>query len=139
MTKRHTGKYHSTSIPVQMSFQRKIYVLLTKLLLFQLFVCRKAVHEAGFSDNQEELDEATNFLHENGLLLHYDEGSVLSDIYFLDPEWLCYNLAKVVTIREDISSHKYGIARCVQVCHERICEWFWLALSPDHSQFNIKR
>ena len=55
------------------------------------------------------MDEATNFLHENGILLHYDDGSVLSDIYFLDPQWLCSNLAKVVTIREDISSHKYGM------------------------------
>ena len=64
---------------------------------------------AGFSENLEEMDEATNFLHENGILLHYDEGSVLSDIYFLDPQWLCSNLAKVVTVREDISSHKYGM------------------------------
>ena len=73
------------------------------------FFSRLKVQTAGFSENLEEMDEATNFLHENGILLHYDEGSVLSDIYFLDPQWLCSNLAKVVTVREDISSHKYGM------------------------------
>ena len=84
----------------------KCYMVLT--VVFLLF-SRQAVQKAGFTENLEELDEATNFLHENGILLHYDEGSVLSDIYFLDPQWLCSNLAKVVTVREDISSHKHGM------------------------------
>ena len=72
-------------------------------------------------DNLEELDEATNFLHENGILLHYDEGSVLSDIYFLDPQWLCSNLAEVVTVREDIASHKYGTFKVtfIRACNIR--------------------
>lgn len=81
-----------------------------------------------------ELNQATQFLHENGIkslpcnvdstslrllvycvsfcclstgvLLHYDDVS-LQDVYFLDPQWLCDILANVVTIRE-INS----LARC---------------------------
>ena len=43
--------------------------------------------------------QATKFLHENGLLLHYDDAT-LRDLYFLDPQWLCDILSHVVTIRE---------------------------------------
>ncbi|CAB4057710.1 unnamed protein product [Lepeophtheirus salmonis] len=46
-----------------------------------------------------ELSQATKFLHENGLLLHYDDAT-LRDLYFLDPQWLCDLLSHVVTIRE---------------------------------------
>lgn len=35
----------------------------------------------------------------SGILLHYDEGE-LSDLYFVDPQWLCSMLAKVIAIPE---------------------------------------
>jgi hypothetical protein len=43
--------------------------------------------------------QATQFLHENGLLIHYNDVA-LNDLFFLDPQWLCDILATVVTIRE---------------------------------------
>ncbi len=46
-----------------------------------------------------ELNQATAFLHENGLLLHYEDAT-LKELYFLDPQWLCDILAHVITIRE---------------------------------------
>lgn len=46
-----------------------------------------------------ELQQATAFLHDNGVLLHYED-STLKDLYFLDPQWLCDILAHVVTVRE---------------------------------------
>lgn len=46
-----------------------------------------------------ELQQATSFLHDNGVLLHYED-STLKDLYFLDPQWLCDILAHVVTVRE---------------------------------------
>ena len=42
-----------------------------------------------------------------GILLHYDEGR-LSDLYFVDPQWLCFMLAKVIAIPEVNSLHKNG-------------------------------
>ncbi|KAK3754845.1 hypothetical protein QZH41_011322 [Actinostola sp. cb2023] len=47
----------------------------------------------------EELQQATKFLHDNGVLLHYDD-PLLRDLYFLDPQWLCDMLAHVVTVRQ---------------------------------------
>lgn len=35
-----------------------------------------------------ELNQATSFLHDNGVLLHYED-STLKDLYFLDAQWLC--------------------------------------------------
>jgi len=59
-----------------------------------------------------ELTQATQFLHENGILLHYDDVN-LQDYYFLDPQWLCDILASVVTIREinclAKSGHHYSL------------------------------
>lgn len=62
-----------------------------------------------FSD-MTELLQATQFLHENGILLHYNDVN-LQDVYFLDPQWLCDVLANVVTIREINSLAKSG--QCV--------------------------
>ena len=71
--------------------------------------CRCAVEEAGFSGSIDELHEATTFLHDNGILRHFDKSTRIGDIYFLDVQWLCSNLTKVVTIRQDIPSHKNGM------------------------------
>jgi hypothetical protein len=49
--------------------------------------------------DHEELEQACQFLHDNGILLHYDDPS-LSGLYFLDPQWLCDMMAHVVAIRD---------------------------------------
>jgi len=64
------------------------------------------VYQSSFQD-VTELTQATQFLHENGILLHYDDVN-LQDYYFLDPQWLCDILASVVTIREINSLAKSG-------------------------------
>ena len=56
------------------------------------------LYDLTFRD-MSELNQATQFLHDNGVLLHYDDVN-LQDVYFLDPQWLCDILANVVTIRE---------------------------------------
>jgi len=42
-----------------------------------------------------------------GILLHYDEGR-LSDLYFVDPQWLCTMLAKVIAVPEVNAFQKNG-------------------------------
>ena len=45
--------------------------------------------------------QAVNFLHECGVLLHYDDvKSKLSQLFFLDPEWLCSLMAQIITVTE---------------------------------------
>ncbi|KAL3998140.1 Ankyrin repeats (3 copies) family protein [Acanthocheilonema viteae] len=46
-----------------------------------------------------EFNHACAFLHENGVMLHYEDVT-LRELYFLDPQWLCDILAHVITIRE---------------------------------------
>ncbi|CAH1799323.1 unnamed protein product [Owenia fusiformis] len=57
-----------------------------------------------------ELNLATKFLHENGVLLHYED-VYLQDMYFLDPQWLSDMLAHVVTIREINPLARKGVMR----------------------------
>lgn len=57
-----------------------------------------------------ELNQATMFLHDNGVLLHYDDAT-LRDLYFLDPQWLCDMLAHVVTVREINPFARTGIMK----------------------------
>lgn len=54
--------------------------------------------EAGLSF-EDEFEEVGSFLHENGILLHYDDISSLNDLYFIDPQWLCKMVSKIITIR----------------------------------------
>ena len=47
------------------------------------------------------ISQAVRFLHEAGVLLHYEEAALqLSDLYFVNPEWLCRMMAQVITVRE---------------------------------------
>ncbi|XP_063703322.1 leucine-rich repeat serine/threonine-protein kinase 1 isoform X2 [Culicoides brevitarsis] len=57
-----------------------------------------------------ELNQATMFLHDNGVLLHYDDAT-LRELYFLDPQWLCDMLAHVVTVREINPFARTGIMK----------------------------
>ncbi|XP_067128785.1 leucine-rich repeat serine/threonine-protein kinase 1 [Centruroides vittatus] len=63
-----------------------------------------------------ELNQATAFLHENGVLLHYEDAT-LKDLYFLDPQWLCDMLAHVVTIREINPFARNGIMKIEDLKH----------------------
>ncbi|XP_038076820.1 leucine-rich repeat serine/threonine-protein kinase 1-like [Patiria miniata] len=63
--------------------------------------------QVSFHD-KEDLMHATRFLHNNGILLHYED-SMLSDYFFLDPQWLCDTLAKIVTIPEINPDVKKGV------------------------------
>ncbi|XP_033120529.1 leucine-rich repeat serine/threonine-protein kinase 1-like isoform X2 [Anneissia japonica] len=65
--------------------------------------------QVSFHD-KEELMQATRFLHNNGILLHYED-AMLADYYFLDPQWLCDTLAKVVTIPEINPCVKSGVMK----------------------------
>lgn len=69
----------------------------------------------GFRDNAE-LNQATMFLHDNGVILHYDDAT-LRDFYFVDPQWLCDILAHVITIREINPFAKHGIMKLDDLQH----------------------
>ncbi|CAH0730719.1 unnamed protein product, partial [Brenthis ino] len=63
-----------------------------------------------------ELHQATMFLHENGVLLHYDDAT-LKELYFVRPQWLCDVLAHVVTVREINPFATNGIMKVEDLAH----------------------
>lgn len=53
---------------------------------------------------------AAQFLHDNGVLLHYnDHLRGLNNLYFIDPAWLCDMLAEVITVPEKNAFARNGI------------------------------
>ena len=48
-------------------------------------------------DDEEELSDATEYLHHQGTLLHFTD-QALKDVYFLDPQWLCKMMAGVIRV-----------------------------------------
>ncbi|XP_070567306.1 leucine-rich repeat serine/threonine-protein kinase 1-like [Ptychodera flava] len=78
---------------------------------YRLEVMRVMEERCGLSFRDlDELKQATKFLHENGVLLHYEDVT-LCNYVFVDPQWLCDMLAHVVTIREINPFAKYGVMK----------------------------
>ena len=64
----------------------------------------------------DEVKAVTMFLTDVGALLHYDDQRHnLHELYFVDPNWLCGMMAKVITIRERNPFVKNGILRHDQI------------------------
>ena len=62
--------------------------------------------------DDDELRTAIHFLHEVGVLLHYDDRKHnLDDLYFVDPRWLCNLMSTVVTVQQRNPYVKQGILR----------------------------
>lgn len=50
-------------------------------------------------EDTNDLTEVTQFMHERGILMHYnDPNQDLQDLFFIDPQWLCELMAQVVTL-----------------------------------------
>lgn len=65
--------------------------------------------------DRSEIQQAIKFLHECGVILHYsDLQTKLSELYFLDPEWLCTLMAHIITLKHISFVDEKGVsAVCV--------------------------
>ena len=76
----------------------------------------KDLHLVDIQDDDDELHTVTQFLHEVGALLHYDDRKCnLDDLYFVDPCWLCDLMSMVVTVKEQNPYVKQGILRSTSI------------------------
>uniref|UniRef100_A0A1I8JSD1 non-specific serine/threonine protein kinase n=1 Tax=Macrostomum lignano TaxID=282301 RepID=A0A1I8JSD1_9PLAT len=73
---------------------------------------RKMATDAGLNMNDEKLSQAVRFLHESGVLLHFDDSTYrLNNLYFIDPQWLCRMMAQIVTVKEINGFIRSGVMR----------------------------
>ncbi|KAB1269401.1 Leucine-rich repeat serine/threonine-protein kinase 2 [Camelus dromedarius] len=61
--------------------------------------------------DENELPHAVHFLNESGVLLHFQDPALqLSDLYFVEPRWLCKVMAQILTVKvEGCPKHPKGI------------------------------
>ncbi|XP_006888261.1 PREDICTED: leucine-rich repeat serine/threonine-protein kinase 2 [Elephantulus edwardii] len=61
--------------------------------------------------DENELPHAVHFLNESGVLLHFQDPALqLSDLYFVEPKWLCKVMAQILTVKvEGYPKHPKGI------------------------------
>ncbi|XP_032226652.2 leucine-rich repeat serine/threonine-protein kinase 2 isoform X2 [Nematostella vectensis] len=61
-------------------------------------------------EDPDDVKEITKFLHERGIVMHYDDPNQdLQDYYFIDPAWLCDLMARIVTLPIANPHFKEGI------------------------------
>ncbi|XP_064627387.1 leucine-rich repeat serine/threonine-protein kinase 1-like [Lineus longissimus] len=89
-------------------------VLTTKHYNYEVMEKMRRVKQQTFASHNE-LAQATQFLHENGVLLHYDDPT-LQHLYFLEPQWLCDMLTCVLE-NEDPSTPRNGQIRIGELKH----------------------
>ena len=87
---------------------------------------KSMVHAMNFADIQadEELRTAATFLNDVGSLLHYDNcGNSLCELYFVDPQWLCDMMSKIITIKELNPYIQNGILYSKDIPHVFRDDW----------------
>ena len=76
----------------------------------------KDLHLVDIQDDDDELHTVTQFLHEVGALLHYDDRkNNLDDLYFVDLCWLCDLMSTVITVKQQNPYVKQGILRSTSI------------------------
>ncbi|KAM9169265.1 leucine-rich repeat serine/threonine-protein kinase 2 [Pangshura tecta] len=71
------------------------------------------VQENQIQMDENELPHAVHFLNESGILLHFQDPALqLTDLYFVDPKWLCKIMAQILTVKvEGFSKYPKGIIK----------------------------
>ncbi|XP_074798547.1 leucine-rich repeat serine/threonine-protein kinase 2 isoform X1 [Natator depressus] len=71
------------------------------------------VQESQLQLDENELPHAVYFLNESGVLLHFQDPALqLTDLYFVDPKWLCKIMAQILTVKvEGFPKYPKGIVK----------------------------
>ena len=69
-------------------------------MVFKFWISKHLRYNIVLKKNKLSIS-AASFLHENGVLLHFNDPlRELNTLFFIDPSWLCDMLSLVVAIRE---------------------------------------
>ncbi len=67
--------------------------------------------------DRSEVEHAAKFLHECGLLFHFnDVYTELKELYFLDPEWICCLIEAIISTKHSGLVDNRGVSIVIHYC-----------------------
>lgn len=93
-------------------------------------------HAEHIIDNPDDLFDAVEHLHMQGSILHFNT-PLLKDVYFLDPNWLCKQMAKVIGAHTDTNSSNGLVALVDLENNLKDISQFWNKFVRLLEQFQI--
>ena len=94
------------------------------------------VHAEHIIDNPDDLFDAVEHLHMQGSILHFNT-PLLKDVYFLDPNWLCKQMAKVIGAHTDTNNSNGLVALVDLESNLKDISQFWNKFVRLLEQFQI--
>lgn len=90
-------------------------------VIFFIRFCSFAIRESKQKFDENDLEQAISFLHDSGILLHFEDSSLLNNLYFISPQWLCSMLARLITIKESNPYQRNGQCVCCVGVYVLLC------------------
>ena len=94
------------------------------------------LHAEHIIDNPDDLFDAVEHLHMQGSILHFNT-PLLKDVYFLDPNWLCKQMAKVIGAHTNTNSSNGLVALVDLESNLKDISQFWNKFVRLLEQFQI--
>ncbi|KAL9956222.1 hypothetical protein ACROYT_G037669 [Oculina patagonica] len=126
-------------IPIKwLKYQKALQVIKERYKHIPLVRAKQIASEVCKIDNDEEIMTLLNFLHDQRILIHFDDTPELNKLVVLDPQWLIDVFKKVITVKpydynEREFKEQWRQLETTGILEEKLLEHVWGPLF-DHKE-----
>ena len=124
------------AIPIKwLKYEKALCALKESDYKFISLVTAKEISSKDCNINDNEIQTVLNFLHDLRVLIHFDDSPELSELVFLDIQWLIDVFKNVITVRsfrkERNFAHLWKILEIEGILEEKLLKHVWDSLIPQ--------